>query len=104
MTCKTKEQITTEEFSKVVIISHEKVVIANNGGGGTVPYSKNLLLGAQSLLFTEGKRPRIVTETDDYDSIVKYGIEAIFHVDKPNFDSKDFGSIEVITARTNLNA
>lgn len=89
-------------FDGLVIISHEKVAIGNNGGAGSVPYSKNLLLGAQSLLFTEGKRPRIIPQTGDYDYISSYGIEAIFHVDKPKFDSFDHGSIEVITSRTAL--
>lgn len=88
-------------YEGMVLMTHERVFNANTGGsGGNVPYAKNLLLGAQSLLWTWGKRPRIIPMMDDYEMISKYAIEMIGHADKPKFDSLDYNSMCVYTSRT----
>jgi N4-gp56 family major capsid protein len=88
----------------VVIHEHENVPIVTNwGAGGNIAGAKCVLMGAQSLCFAWGKRPRVVQKTFDYDNEHGYGWGMICRVGKPVFNTKDYGSIAVYVSRTLIN-
>jgi len=82
--------------------NRSRVFISNKGGSGSVPYAKSLLLGGGALLWSWGERPKIIPQVRDYGRIKSFAIEMIAHADKPQFDSVDFGSMCVITSRTQV--
>ena len=87
----------------VVVHSHENVPIVTNwGSGSNVPGAKCTLMGAQSLLWAWGRRPRLVKADFDYEDEI--GIEWSFlgGVKKPVFNNLDYGSIGVYVARTQV--
>ncbi len=88
----------------VVIHEHENVPIVTDwGAGANIPGSKCVLMGAQSLCFAWGKRPRVVQKTFDYDNEHGYGWGMICRVAKPVFNTKDYGSVAVYVSRTQIN-
>lgn len=90
-------------YRNILIYGHEKVPIYTNGGaGGNIPYSTGLLLGAQAILQADGMPPKIVEDMDDYDDAIGMGWHVIAGWKRPSFNSKTFGSIQVVTARTNV--
>ena len=86
----------------VVIHEHENVPEYADGGGSTVRYCTGALLGRQALLSAEGEPGKFVEQYFDYEE--EYGIKwgIINAVAKPVFNSKDFGSIGVYLACTNV--
>lgn len=86
----------------VVIHEHENVPVATDGGGASVAWSSCALIGAQALAFAWGKRPKVVDETFDYGNEHAYAIDMICAASKPQFNSKDYGAVNVFLARTNL--
>ncbi len=87
----------------VVIHEHEYVTITEDGGaGGAVPLSEGILLGAQALVMGWGERPSIVEDTEDYEEDLFYAWRMTTKIQKPVFNSKDYGSVMVLTARTNV--
>lgn len=90
-------------YNGIIVHSHERVFTADNGGAGSnISYAKNLLLGAQSLVWSWGRKPEIKTQTKDYDMISGFAIQMIGAAAKPTFDSVNHGMVEVRTARTKL--
>lgn len=85
-------------WDNVVVHAHESVTV----GGTTHPYSYGTLMGAQALCFAWGVKPRTVIRDFDYD--VELGVAADFTlgVTKPQFNSKDFGSLGVVVYRSNV--
>ena len=87
----------------VVIHEHENVSITTNwGAGSNVPGAKCSLMGAQSLLWAWGKRPKIVAKEFDYGDEHGYGWSIIYQTNKPVFNGKDYGSIAMYVARTQI--
>lgn len=87
----------------IIIHEHEFVTKGTDAGaGGNVAYCYGHLLGAQSLIVGFGERPSIVEETEDYEEDLFYAYRMTMKVKKPTFNSKDYGSIAVLTSRTNV--
>jgi N4-gp56 family major capsid protein len=87
----------------VVIHSHENVPLTTDWGSGSdVNGSKCTLMGAQSLLWAWGRRPRLVEADFDYENEVGLEWSMLAGVKKPKFDSLDYGSIGVYVARTKI--
>jgi N4-gp56 family major capsid protein len=92
-------------WDNVVIHEHENVpTLTDGGGGGNVAYAKCSLLGAQSLIWAWGAKEEVTQETFDYKNEIGYGWGMIAKCKRPQFDSKDWGSLGVYLARTNISA
>ena len=87
----------------VVIHEHENVPIARTAGaGGAVPFARNVLMGAQSLVWAWGQRPQVVEKDFDYGEEHGFAWGMTAAPGKPKFNSKDYGSVGVYTARTRI--
>lgn len=87
----------------VVIHSHESVPIATDAGSGSdVPWSKNILMGRQALVWAWGRRPKVVKKTFDYEDQIGFDWSMVAGTGKPIFDGTDFGSVAFYTARTQI--
>jgi N4-gp56 family major capsid protein len=86
----------------VVIHEHENCPIATDAGAGSVAWSKAIFMGAQSLIWAWGKHPETVQKEFDYGREHGFGIGMLAGVKKPTFNSKDYGSVQVYLARTNI--
>jgi len=87
----------------VVIHEHENIPVGTDAGASSnVPWAKCALLGQQSLTFAWGKRGRIIKKDFDYGDKLGVAWSMICGVKKPIFDSKDYGSVGVYLARTNV--
>lgn len=87
----------------VIVHEHEEMPIATNwGAGGTVAGAKCVLMGAQSLVWAWGKKPKVVYEKFDYGEEHGFGWGMTAAVNKPNFNSKDYGSVALYVARTKV--
>ena len=88
----------------VAIFEHENITIATDGGAGSnIPYAKNIFFGAQAVCFAWAQRPKIVSAEFDYEREHGHSWQAIFGVGKPQLrNSKDYGSVSLITARTQI--
>ncbi len=93
----------TAIWDGVVIHEHENIPIVTNwGSGSNVPGAKCVFMGAQSLVWAWGKRPYVTEELIDYENEHGYAWNMIAGVTKPVFNSKDYGSIGVYVARTQI--
>ena len=82
---------------------HENIPIAADAGsGGDVPWAKCVLMGAQSLVWADGIRPKLVGEEFDYGREHGFAWSMICATGKPVFNSKDYGSCAVYVARTQI--
>lgn len=88
----------------VIIHEHENIPITTNwGAGSNVNGAKCVMMGAQSLVWAWGKRPSVVAEEFDYGREHGYAWSMISKCGKPQFNSKDYGSVAVYVARTQIN-
>lgn len=92
----------TAIWDGVVIHEHENVPVGTNAGAGAIPYCDGIFMGAQAGLYAWGKRPEVVTETFDYKNEIGYGWGMIAKAKKPVFNSKDYGSFQLMLSRTNV--
>jgi hypothetical protein len=87
----------------VVIHEHENIPILTNwGSGANVPGAKCALMGAQSLVWAWGQRPEVVAKKFDYDEQHGFAWGMTAACGKPKFNSKDYGSVGIYVARTNV--
>lgn len=87
----------------VIVHAHESAAIGTDAGAGAnVPWSKAVLLGAQSMVWAWGKRPQVVEETFDFQNEIGYGIGMIAGVKKSKYNNVDYGSLGVYFSRTNV--
>jgi N4-gp56 family major capsid protein len=90
-------------WDNLIVHSHENVPIKTDGGsGGNVPYCKGILMGAQSLCWLWGKRPEVVARDFDYGREHGFAWSVICGVEKPKFNSYDYGSVAIYVARTQV--
>jgi len=90
-------------WDNVIIHEHENVpIVTDFGSGSNVPGSKCLFLGAQSLLWAWGQRPKVVSKKFDYENECAYATSMTYDVAKPIFNSLDYGSIALNVARTQI--
>lgn len=86
----------------VVVHSHENCPIATDGGGASVAWTRAALMGAQALCWGFGAKPKVVDEEFDYGREHGYAISMLARTAKPVFNSKDYGSMGIFLARTNI--
>jgi len=90
-------------WDNVIVKESERVPVTTTwGAGGATAGAKSVLLGQQALVAGYGMRPKIVEDEFDYGLEKGVAIQMIFGVAKPVFNSKDYGSMAVYTARTAL--
>jgi N4-gp56 family major capsid protein len=92
----------TAIWDGVVVHEHENIPIATDGGGGAIPWAHCLFMGASAGLFAWGKRPAVIQKNFDYENEHGYAWNMIAKAKKSIFNSKDFGSVSVYLARTNV--
>jgi N4-gp56 family major capsid protein len=92
----------TAIWDNVVIHEHENVPVGTNAGAGAIPYCDGIFMGAQAGLYAWGKRPEVVTKKFDYDNENGYAWGMIAKAAKPVFNSKDYGSFQLMLSRTNV--
>jgi len=86
----------------VIIFGHENMNITLTGGGAAVPTAQGAFMGQQSLVWAWGARPKMVAKNFDYDREHGHSWQMIARTAKPVFDSEDYGSFGVVTARTSI--
>lgn len=87
----------------VVVHESEWVSIAaDSGSGSDVPWAKCFFLGAQSLVWAWGERPSLVEDTEDYEEDLFYAWRMTTKVEKPVFNSLDYGSVCLYLSRSNV--
>lgn len=90
-------------WNDVIVHVHENVPLTTTwGSGANVAGAKSFLMGAQSLVWAWGKRPETKVRDFDYGNELAYSVEMIYGVNKPVFNSKDYGSMAFYTARTQI--
>lgn len=89
-------------WDNIVIHEHENMPCANDGGGAAVRYGKCVFMGAQALTVAYGKRGKVVQEDADYQRETNSAWNIVMGVKKPTFNSKDYGSLGVYIACSNI--
>jgi N4-gp56 family major capsid protein len=89
-------------YNGVVIHAHEGVNTFDNGGGAAVKGSRNLFMGAQAACFAEASDMMWVEKTFDYGNQLGISASKIYGVDISDYNSKDYGVIQYVSARTDL--
>ena len=89
-------------YNGVVIHSHEGVNTFDNGGGAAVKGSRNLFMGAQAACFAESSDMMWVEKTFDYGYQLGISAAKSYGVDISDYNSKDYGVIQYVSARTDL--
>lgn len=89
-------------YNGVVIHAHEGVNLISDGGGAAVKGARNLFMGAQAACFAESSDMFWVEKTFDYGNQLGISASKIFGVDISDYNSKDVGVIQYLSARTDL--
>lgn len=85
-------------WGNIVIHEHEFATVGSNAGASAnLPYGQSHLLGAQALCWAWGQKPKTVYKQFDYDEEDGWAWGMTAGVIKPQFNSKDYGSITVLT-------
>lgn len=88
----------------VVVFSHEDVSTYNNwGASGNISGSKLSFFGNKALVYAQGPAGRFVRQTGDYERQEGYAYTMMHRVSKPKFNNKDYGSMQLRVAHSNLN-
>ena len=92
-------------WDNVIVHTHENVGLVDTwGAGGNVHGAKCSFLGAQALVWGWGERPTFVMEDFDYKNEKGIGMNMIYGVGKPKFNSLDYGSMALYVACTDVTA
>ncbi len=86
----------------VVVHSHEGVSTFNDGGGASIKGARNIFMGAQAACFADNSSMNWVEKTFDYGNQLGISAGKIYGVDIADYNSKDYGVIQYMTARTDL--
>ena len=90
-------------YSGVIIYAHQNIAVASTGGsGGDVYYTRSHLLGQQALTMAYAKLPFISDKDFDYGEEQGYAFITLAGVKKAQFNSVDYGSVDIITAATEI--
>jgi len=89
-------------YNGVVIHAHEGVNLISDGGGAAVKGARNLFMGAQAACFAESSDMFWVEKTFDYGNQLGISASKIYGVDISDYNSKDYGVIQYVSARTDL--
>lgn len=85
-------------YNGCIIHQHESTYLDTDGGSSSASIARAILMGQQAGVFIKGKDADWVEKSFDYGN--KWGISAgyIFGVQKPVFNSRDYGLITISTA------
>jgi len=87
----------------IAIHSHEHVSVGTDAGStADVSYSQSMLLGAQALCTAWAGKPDLVTKEFQYDTEHGTAWVSLWGCAKPKFSSKDYGSVSIVTANSNI--
>lgn len=86
----------------VVVHSHEGISTFNDGGGASVKGSRNIFMGAQAACFADNSSMNWIEKTFDYGNQLGISAGKIYGVDIADYNNKDYGVIQYMTARTDL--
>jgi len=87
----------------VIVHEHENVgIVTNWGAGSDIAGVKSSFMGQQSLAWAWGARPKVQAEEFDYGREHGFAISMMSAVEKPVFNSLDYGSIGIYTSRTQI--
>ena len=89
-------------YDGVVVHEHEGITTAADGGGASVNYARNLFLGAGAACHAQIDGMSWVEKTFDYGNKLGVAAGQIYGVGLSTFDSKEYGVIQYIAARTDL--
>ena len=89
-------------YNGVVIHSHEGVSTFTDGGGASVKGARNIFMGAQAACFADNGAMNWIEKTFDYGNQLGISAAKIFGVGISDYNSKDYGVIQYMTARTDL--
>lgn len=84
------------EYDGVILYEYERV-LCDNTGASSANVCHNLLLGKQAACFAVARPVKHIEQIDDYGNIAGNGIAFYSAVEKTKFNSKDYGSIQVLT-------
>lgn len=84
------------EYDGVILYEYERV-LSDATGASSANVCHNLLLGRQAACFAVARPAKHIEQTDDYGNIAGNGIAFYGAVEKTKFNSKDYGSIQVLT-------
>lgn len=84
------------EYDGVILYEYERV-LCDATGASSANVCHNLLLGKQAACFAVARPAKHIEQTDDYGNIAGNGIAFYGAVEKTKFNSKDYGSIQVLT-------
>ena len=86
----------------VIVHSHEGISTFNDGGGASVKGARNIFMGAQAACFADNSSMNWIEKTFDYGNQLGISAGKIYGVDIADYNSKDYGVIQYMTARTDL--
>lgn len=92
----------TAVWDNVVVHETERISLFTDGGGASVTGAFCALMGAQALCWAWGERPNTVQEDFDYKNEQGWAWEMMAKAGKPKFNSKDYGTVGVCLAATNV--
>ena len=86
----------------VIVHSHESISTFDDGGGAAVKGARNIFMGAQAACFADNSGMNWIEKTFDYGNQLGISAGKIYGVDIADYNSKDYGVIQYMTARTDL--
>lgn len=89
-------------WGNVIVHETERIPLFTDGGGASVTGAFGALMGAQALCWAWGERPNTVQEEFDYKNEMGWAWEMMGKAGKPKFNSKDYGTVGVVFAATNV--
>lgn len=92
----------TAVWDNIVVHETERISIFTDGGSGAVTGAFGALMGAQALCWAWGERPSTVMKDFDYENETGWAWNMIAKAGKPKFNSKDYGTVGVVFACTNV--
>lgn len=86
----------------VVVHEHDGITTSDTMGAGSIKGARNLFLGAGAACFGAAGEMSWVEKTFDYGNKLGVAAGKIYGVGRTVFNSKDYGAIQYLTARTDL--
>ena len=84
------------EYDGVILYEYERVLNTANGASSANVVS-NLLLGQQAACYAVSRDMKHIKQEDDYGNVQGNGVSFYGSITKTQFDSKDYGVINVLT-------
>lgn len=88
----------------VIVHSHESISTFDDGGGAAVKGARNIFMGAQAACFADNSGMNWIEKTFDYGNQLGISAGKIYGVGISDYNNKDYGVIQYMTARTDVDA